>query len=360
MAEEEGMAKAHGEALLQGVEGSPAQFYIDARGLVGEPHVQVDGPDSICKCQIVEENVGMFRVSFTPQEVGIFDVRVLWNGRDIPGSPFHPRVSNPRKVRVIGGWESLVDSQNRLVLAAGEEKKISFDTLDAGPGVLSAEVRGPSGLPVETNVETPMPHRTRLSFTPPQVGEYVVKLLWNRVPLPNAPHVAVTVQPDDLPSKSRASSISSTGSGGDHKVVLTGKGLAKAMIGVEAEFTIDGSRAGPGIPEVTMTGIKSDLNVALSSIGDNMYRASYVPDSIGVYLLNVMWSERQVKGCPLKVTVSSTVDASKVICSGEGLKWGILGREIKSFIDTRNSGPGELQFHKLFGRFFSNFLFFPS
>ncbi len=52
-----------------------------------------------------------------------------------------------------------------------------------------------------------------------------------------------------------------------------------------------------------------------------------------------------MKGCPLKVTVSSTVDASKVICSGEGLKWGILGREIKSFIDTRSSGPGKNYLH---------------
>lgn len=238
--------------------------------------MQVDGPDSICKCQIVQENIGMFRVSFTPQEVGIFDVRVLWNGRDIPGSPFHPRITNPRKVRVIGGWESLVDSKNKLMLTIGEEKKISFDTLDAGPGrrlfiilincihflnirfccyfqgVLLAEIKGPSGA-VETNVETPMPHRTRVSFTPLEVGEYAIKFTWNRVPLPNAPLVGVTsvaLPPDDSnhlsPSKSRASSISSSGSGGDHKVVLTGKGLAKAMIGTEAEFTIDGSRAGPG------------------------------------------------------------------------------------------------------------------
>lgn len=73
-------------------------------------------------------------MSFIPQEVGIFDVRVLWNGRDIPGSPFHPRIVNPRKVRVIGGWESLADNKNKLVLTPGEEKKISFDTLDAGPG----------------------------------------------------------------------------------------------------------------------------------------------------------------------------------------------------------------------------------
>ena len=80
--------------------------------------------------------------------------------------------------------------------------------------------------------------------------------------------------------------------------------------------------------------------MALKTIGNNIYRAKYTADLPGVYLLNVMWAERQVKGCPLKVTVSPTVDASQVICSGEGLKWGILGKDIKSFIDTRKTGPG--------------------
>ena len=41
-----------------------------------------------------------------------------------------------------------------------------------------------------------------------------------------------------------------------------------------------------------MTGIKSDLNVNLRSIGHNIYKASYTPDTTGVYLLNVMWAER--------------------------------------------------------------------
>ena len=53
-------------------------------------------------------------------------------------------------------------------------------------------------------------------------------------------------------------------------------------------------------------------------MGHNMYRASDGPYSFGVYLLNVMWSERQVNVCPLKVTVSSTEEASKIICSGGG------------------------------------------
>jgi filamin len=34
--------------------------------------------------------------------------------------------------------------------------------------------------------------------------------------------------------------------------------------------------------------------------------------------------------------------ASRVVCSGDGLRMGILGKEIKCLIDTRSTGPGEL------------------
>ncbi|XP_026684637.1 phospholipase A-2-activating protein-like [Diaphorina citri] len=47
-----------------------------------------------------------------------------------------------------------------------------------------------------------------------------------------------------------------------------------------------------GMPEVTLTGMKNDIKVNLTSIGENIYRATYVPDSPGAYLLNVMWSDR--------------------------------------------------------------------
>ena len=53
-----------------------------------------------------------------------------------------------------------------------------------------------------------------------------------------------------------------------------------------------------------------------------------------------MWSDRQVRGSPYKVTVTDQCDASKVVCSGEGLTQGIVGKEIKSIIDTRRAGPG--------------------
>ena len=52
----------------------------------------------------------------------------------ISGSPFHPKVTDARKVRVVGGWQTLLDANNRMQLALNEQKRIVFDVKDAGPG----------------------------------------------------------------------------------------------------------------------------------------------------------------------------------------------------------------------------------
>lgn len=61
--------------------------------------------------------------------------------------------------------------------------------------------------------------------------------------------------------------------------------------------------------------------------------------------MTVSWNGRQLKGCPLQINVTSAADASRVICSGDGLKHGVVGQEIRSFIDTRRAGPGKDLFH---------------
>lgn len=50
------------------------------------------------------------------------------------GSPFHPHIVNLEKVRLIGGWEHLLDTDNRVSLCLGEERKLTFDISEAGPG----------------------------------------------------------------------------------------------------------------------------------------------------------------------------------------------------------------------------------
>ena len=90
-------------------------------------------------------------------------------------------------------------------------------------------------------------------------------------------------------------------------------------------------------------GLKADIPVRLRPVGNNIFAATYSPKTAGTYLLNVLWSGRQVKGCPLKITAESggTYSTSRlflhiqkpivdpnffpgvnksVICSGDGLR----------------------------------------
>jgi filamin len=102
-----------------------------------------------------------------------------------------------------------------------------------------------------------------------------------------------------------------------------------------------------GNPEVTLHAADTNIPipVMISLAGEKTWRATYTINTPGNYLLSVLWAGRPVKGCPLMVEAKGGADASKVLCSGEGLRQGVVGREIRSWIDTRRAGPGELTAH---------------
>ena len=58
----------------------------------------------------------------------------------VSGSPYYPKVVDPRKIRVSGGWRPLLDEQERIPLVVGKEKHIPFDAADAGPGTLMSRI----------------------------------------------------------------------------------------------------------------------------------------------------------------------------------------------------------------------------
>jgi filamin len=62
--------------------------------------------------------------------------------------------------------------------------------------------------------------------------------------------------------------------------------------------------------------------------------------------LSIIWAERQIRGSPFKVNVLPNIDnnysVSRVICSGDGLQMGIIGKETKCLIDTRTTNPGKI------------------
>ncbi|KAK0093329.1 hypothetical protein PV326_013803, partial [Microctonus aethiopoides] len=321
--ESAGQARAKGEGLLSGHVGKPSHFIVT--GTRSPPAVQIDGPDSISKPTIeAGANPGTWNVSYIPSEVGVFDVRVVCAGQQLPGSPWHPKIIDTRNLRVIGGWAAICDDVGRLKL--GPTTKISFDTAEAGPGELTGTID-------DHPITFEMTSSNRLKLIPPQLngGEHHMEILFNGTPFPGAPKLAVTQESETIQDTTR--------------VMLRGRGLTAARVGEEVSFTIDGSQAGSGTPKVQLFSPTTEINVVVQHLGDSVYRASYIPLTSESLLMTVSWNGRQLKGCPLQVNVTSAADASRVICSGDGLKNGIVGQEIRSFIDTRRAGPGELTAH---------------
>jgi len=88
----------------------------------------------LARIQIEPEQGGRLKINYMPAEVGIFTIHLQFNGREVDGCPFHPRVVDPSKVEVIDDW-SLWSAPDHLTVKQNQLKTLEFDTRLAGPGM---------------------------------------------------------------------------------------------------------------------------------------------------------------------------------------------------------------------------------
>ncbi|XP_050306612.1 filamin-A isoform X2 [Anthonomus grandis grandis] len=307
--------RAVGKGLEFAKVGEKATFTVSS---VIQPRVSIEAVEGNIEAHIQSPKPGEYTVTYIPKWVGTYDIIIGIGPNDLPGSPFRPNVVDPEGVRLIGGWDQYLDESGRLKLPA----KLAFDISNAGPGSLECRIDGRRVNPDKNGTRV----RFDLSGEGLNSGEHDFEIKFANSVLPDAPSSAV--------------------SSGD-QVVLTGRGLAEAKCCEPSVFTIDGSKASAGNPEVTLHAADTNIPVPvmISLAGEKIWRATYTVNTPGNYLLSVLWTGRPVKGCPLMVEAKGGADASKVLCSGEGLRQGVVGREIRSWIDTRRAGPGELTAH---------------
>ena len=362
--------RVYGEGLSSGQINEEIIFFIEGKQLEGDPVVRIRGVNSAPKAMLQREKNGTYVVSFIPNEVGVLDIKVSARST-LTGQPleraFQAKISNAKAVIPVGGWSRLLDEQGLAQFLPGDETMMELDVSKAGPGQLQSEVLTQYG-EVKCFAEQVQENRILVRFTPRDPVQHNLVLRWNGKPLARSPiklmptsemrsngAVAPAVSavttttampqgqaPTTSPAVAAANTAVTSG-----KVRLTGQGLVSAVCGEDNHFTIDGSSSNEtGRPEVSITGgLKADIPVRLRPVGNNIFAATYSPRAPGTYLLNVLWSGRQVKGCPLKIMAESGGVNKSVICSGDGLRFGTLGKDIRSFIDTRKAGPGELSLH---------------
>jgi len=494
--------KATGPGLTKAAVNEPAEFQIDARGFPDDINVEVKGPHFPINSTVSVNPDNTHKVVYVPEEPGIHRINIKQDGKDVAGSPYHPKVVDPTKIRVSGGWGSLMDNQERIPLQVGKEKHIPFDASEAGPGELTAIVHGPSDkIPTTTDARGDGKHT--LIFTPKEEGKHYIEVFWGGFPISRKPFLGVATQPgpeiyitnnnsypvqirtepitrhvehrrseppsgnwvradrkpdrDDGPHKvyilapnkspqvqrsqtiaypptriqvyRHGSDVSHTtpryytqpkrmgsaysgssvsvksepkksrepdytikrlprvtpiymydsqpnsepylyhtspmsssppslspsyiyakpqklsptsNKGPSPKVILRGRGLKQADINKPATFTIDGTEAGPGGPEASISSIRSEPPVEIVEIAPKQYKCTYTPTVPGAYLLDVKWNKKPLKCCPFKIDVHKPVYPDKVGVTGNNLKTGEIGKDIDLHIDPREAGQGDL------------------
>ncbi|XP_030888187.1 filamin-B [Leptonychotes weddellii] len=355
-------------------------------------------------------------ISFIPREVGEHLVSIKKNGNHVANSPVsimvvQSEIGDARRAKVYGRGLS----EGRTF----EMSEFIVDTRDAGYGGISLAVEGPSKVDIQT--EDLEDGTCKVSYFPTVPGVYIVStkfadehvpvhhLRLASRPLPSPCSVvstylalpctlftlldkyAVRFIPHEngihmidvkfnrshvvgSPFKVR---VGEPGQAGNPALVSAyGAGLEGGITGIQSEFFINTTRAGPGTLSVTIEGpskVKMDCQETPEG-----YKVMYTPMAPGSYLIGVKYGgPNHIVGSPFKakvtgqrlvspgsanetssilvesVTRSSTEtcysavpkassDASKVTSKGAGLSKAFVGQKSSFLVDCSKAGSNML------------------
>lgn len=387
--------RASGAGLRCAEVNRSAQFVVESSS-EGELKLRIELGDREIVPK-VERRANTYTIKYKPTEIGYANISLYWNGVHIADGPYTVPVNDLGKILFLSGTNKSSNSNNQRIVdyEPGIPREITLDTSKCGPGKLRAEAycRANPSIKFTVPVEEYGQSRYKIIFEcPPKVEQlakgisirdisieatYLIRFYFNNLALPET-LASVVLSPltsrnstgyqqvvarstvdnnivnnnnnnsskhNDMLAKKSLSTTAEINANRRIEcpvVALRGHGLMEARCGQTAEFTIDGTEAGVGEPEVKLSNESDEVDIFLEKIGPQSHRASYVALNPGAYTLNVLWGGKQVAGCPITVNVVGGCDPSKVLCTGDGLKGGMLGEEIKVFIDTRRAGSAEL------------------
>ncbi|CAI4233302.1 unnamed protein product [Auanema sp. JU1783] len=376
---EQELPTVYGAAIDQSIKiNEPASLIFDPKSMHGGLKIYVTGPQNTkIHHNVMRRPNGTSEIVFYPEEVGVYKANIDFNNKPLKGSPFSVQVVDPSKV-IVNDLD--MDRDGTLLLRLGHHNMFDVDATAAGPGKLRAEVRDADNVLLREGPEVDDLGygKYRVSFSPRQPGRYSIFLFWNELPVEGAYPVRARSGNDEMPSTSKhhvahtqqsmshvaqdstgtpsspvmhkrdksGSSANVIASADDDisRIMVRGDGLHRGVLQEPNEFIVDGSDLSKeGRLTANLYGQKADVPVRIQQIGHNVFKANYTPMTPGNYELNLLWNGRHLSGSPYKVSVeSTTTPADLIIVDASTLKIGIIGEELKTVIDTRRSGPGQL------------------
>uniref|UniRef100_A0A7M4FQA1 Filamin B n=1 Tax=Crocodylus porosus TaxID=8502 RepID=A0A7M4FQA1_CROPO len=349
--------RAGGPGLERGEAGIPAEFSIWTREAgAGGLSIAVEGP-SKADIAFEDHKDGSCGVSYIVQEPGNYEVSIKFNDDHIPESPYLVPVIAPS------------DDARRLSVTSLQESGLKVNQpasfairLNGAKGKIDAKVHSPSGAVEECHVSELEPDKYAVRFIPHENGIHSIDVKFNGSHVVGSPFKVRVGEPGQA--------------GNPALVTAYGPGLESGITGLQSEFFINTTKAGPGTLSVTIEGpskVKMDCQETPEG-----YQVMYTPMAPGNYLIGIKYGgPNHIVGSPFKAKVTgqrlvssgsanetssimvesvtrsstetcysaipkSSSDASKVISRGAGLSKAFVGQKSTFSVDCSKAGSNML------------------
>ena len=247
----------------------------------------------------------MFRIEFTPLEVGSFIMDVYVTGQKIQDSPIFFKAYDSGLIQVSDVGSGIV----------GQPCQFRVDASQAGEGQLEISINDGE---VPNHVQVLGGGKCLVHFTPETPKPHTIDIRFNGEAVPDCPFVC------------RVSDTS--------QVTVELQHLELMPVGEPALFHIQVDTTDNAELAVSVQGPKTDLPVKVSGNVKNGFTAEFLPEEVGPYTICVEYNGIPVGGTPF---VGKAFDSSNVLVSH--VPWGTIGKSLQFTVDASKAGEGNLE-----------------
>ncbi|CAH1731357.1 unnamed protein product [Aphis gossypii] len=269
---------------------TPITFKVDAsksaKGNVDVKMATDKGP--LQQKPIIRDNEdGTYDVTYTPNPEGaLLTANVLYNGHQVPDSPFKLRV-RPKfeldKIKIEGPGVS--DSRG---VKASVPTYFVVDATDAGSGKLDLRIMGPDGFPRPVDIEK-KDNLYKIKYTPDDCGRYTIDALYDGKPLPQSP---IHVQ--------------SYSTGNAENCRIMGNVESRILMGRNHSITVNARNCGDGNVTCRIRPVDGHyfVNTEVLPKNDGTYVVNYSIKEPGDYTMTMKYGGQPVRDGFYKFTVT--------------------------------------------------------